>query len=217
MDVVGPMNVGVVATLTASDNAFAMADLRNRRFLRGPATACNIARLTTVPVPGHVLVSLLRGDAPILRHEPKAAGIVWSPSGYYVVTIAGTRDAEEVLHLAPHPNDFGRPWQEQRLRVREVTVRQQGILLYRAELDDHRASAMATPQIDADGIDAPIPTSGPMCRAELPRTIHVEVPGRRADVLFRYEDVVWNPPVTPSTFTQEPAAGLAIDTVTCED
>ena len=41
MDVIGPMNIGVVATLT-SDKAFALADLREKRFFYGPASACNI-------------------------------------------------------------------------------------------------------------------------------------------------------------------------------
>ena len=56
MDVIGPMNVGVVATLASDADKFSLADLREKRFFYGPASACNIARLTTVPMPGHVLV-----------------------------------------------------------------------------------------------------------------------------------------------------------------
>ena len=106
MDVVGPMNVGVVATLTSDASKFTLADLREKRFLYGPASACNIARLTTVPMPGHVLVSLLRGEAPVLKHEPAAASIAWSTSGYYVIKIASSRNAQQELHIAPHPSDF---------------------------------------------------------------------------------------------------------------
>ena len=51
---------------------FALADLRDKRFYVGPAAACNIARLTSVPVPGHVLVDLLRGEAPVLKHDAPA-------------------------------------------------------------------------------------------------------------------------------------------------
>ena len=217
MDVVGPMNVGVVATLTADDQKFALADLRDKRFLFGPATACNIARLTTVPMPGHVLVSILRGETPVLKHDDKAATIEWSSHGYYVVKIASTRDAEQEIHLAPHPSDFGLPWQQQRMRVIEIEVRQQGLVLYHAELGDHRPAAMSKPQVDADGIDPPIPVSGPQCQAELPRTIHVEVPGKQADVIFRYEDVTWNPPLTEGLFTQPLPAGLRPERVTCDD
>ena len=218
MDIVGPMNSGVVATLTADEKQFALADLREKRFLFGPPSSCNIARLTTVPMPGHVLVSILRGQAPVLKHDAsRAATIEWSGSGYYVVKIASTREAEEEIHLAPHPSDFGLPWQQQRMRVLQIEVRQQAIVLYHAELSDHRPAAMAKPRVDPDGIDAALPVSGPVCQAELPRTIHVEVPGKEADVLFRYDDVTWNPPVSEGLFTQEAPAGMRPERVTCDE
>jgi len=217
MDVIGPMNVGVVATLTSDADRFALADLREKRFYFGPASACNIARLTTVPMPGHVLVSLLRGEAPVLKHEPPAASIVWSKGGYYVVKIAGSRSSEEELHIAPHPSDFALPWEKQRMRVLEVEVRQEGLVLYHAELSDHRPAAMGKPRVDPDGIDPPIPVSGPVCQAELPRRIHVEVPGKDEDVQFRYEDVSWNPALVEGLFTQSPPAGLMVQRVSCED
>src|SRR5438093_1160529 len=93
MDIIGPMNVGIVATLASDAGRFTLSDLRERRFLFGPASARNIARLTTVPMPGHVLVSLLRGEAPVLMHQPASATVAWSRSGYYVVKIASTRNA----------------------------------------------------------------------------------------------------------------------------
>jgi hypothetical protein len=217
MDVVGPMNSGVVATLASDGTRFALADLREKRFLFGPASACNIARLTTVPMPGHVLVSLLRGEAPVLKHEPQAASIVWSSHGYYVVKIPSTRNAQEEIHVAPHPSDFTLPWQQQRMRVLQVEVRQEGYVLYHAELDDHTPAAMSKPRIDTEGIDPPIPTSGPVCQAELPRRIHVEVPGKNEDVLFRYEDVAWNPPLTDDLFVLQPSPGLQVQRVSCED
>jgi hypothetical protein len=217
MDVIGPMNVGVVATLTSDGSRFALADLREKRFYTGAARACNIARLTTVPMPGHVLVSLLRGDAPVLKHQPAQATIAWSRSGYYVVKITSTRDAEEELHLAPHPDDLGKPWQQQRMRVRMVEVRQQGIVLYHADLDGHEPGAMAKERVDPDGLDAPIPPSGPACHADLPKRIHVEVPGKDEDVLFRYDTVTWNPPVIEGLFTQPVRGGLEVVRVNCED
>jgi hypothetical protein len=217
MDVIGPMNSGIVATLASDDDRFSLADLREKRFLFGPASACNIARLTTVPMPGHVLVSLLRGEAPVLKHEPAAATMTWSNSGYYVIKIASTRNAEEEIHLAPHPKDFALPWDRQRMRVVEVEVRQEGYVLYHAELGDHQPASMAKPQVDAEGIDPPIPVSGPVCQAELPRKIHVEVPSKDEDVQFRYEDVACNPPLTDGLFMQQPSPGLRIERVTCED
>jgi len=76
MDVVSPFGVAL-ATLTSDGRRFGLTDLRDKVFYEGPARACNIARLTTVPVPGHVLVDLLRGEAPVLRHDASAATIGW--------------------------------------------------------------------------------------------------------------------------------------------
>jgi hypothetical protein len=117
MDVVGPMNVGMVATLTSDGARFALADLREKRFLVGPATACNIARLTTAPIPGHALVSLLRGEAPVLVHTPPATTLAWNGAGYWLLTVPSTREATEQIRLVPRPDDWTKPWQEQRMRV----------------------------------------------------------------------------------------------------
>jgi hypothetical protein len=215
MDAVSPFGV-TLATLTSDGSRFALADLRDKRFYSGPAKACNIARLTTVPIPGPVLVDLLRGEAPVLKRGGAAGTIQWNSSGYYVVTIPGTNNAVEEIHLVPRPEDFARPWAEQRVRILSVEVRQEGLVLYRAELADHAQAATAKPRVDPDGIDAPIPPSGPACDAELPRRIHVEVPGLKEDVLFRYEQVTWNPPLIRTVFTQPPQAGLAPVDVDCD-
>ena len=215
MDVVSPFGV-TLATLTSDGDKFTLYDLREKRFFFGPASACNIARLTTVPMPAHVLVSLLRGEAPVLKHTPEDASIAWDSGGYYVVTVKGTNGAEQRVKIAPHPADFALPWDKQRLRVLDVEVRQQGIVLYHAELSDHRPAPMATPRIDPDMIDPPIPTSGPTCTAELPRRIHVEVPGKDEDVLFRYESVTWNPPLPEGTCTQHHPPGVDVQRVTCD-
>ncbi|HEY8072582.1 MAG TPA: hypothetical protein VIF62_00690 [Labilithrix sp.] len=217
MDVIGPMNVGIVATLTSDQGRFALTDLREKRFFFGPSKACNIARLTTVPMPGHVLVSLLRGEAPVLKHDETGASLTWSRGGYYVLKIASTRNAIEEIHIAPHPDDFARPWQEQRMRLLDVEVKQEGYTLYHAALDDHRPTEMSKQRVDPDGIDPPVSPIGPMCTAELPRRIHVEVPGKDEDVQFRYEDVQWNPPLVPGLFEQEPPGGVRVERVTCEE
>jgi hypothetical protein len=214
MDVVSPFGV-TLATLTSDGSRFALADLRDKRFYVGPASACNIARFTTVAVPGYVLVDLLRGQAPVLKRASEPT-ITWSGSGYYVVRIASTREASEELHLVPHPDDFGKPWSLQRLRLLEVKVEQYGDLLYHAELADHRPTTTAPARVDPDGVEPPIPPSGPPCDAEIPRSIHVEMPSERADVLFRYDKVQWNPPLPEGTFTQPPSNAMPTVPVTCD-
>jgi hypothetical protein len=215
MDVVSPFGVAL-ATLTSDQTRFSLADLRNRRFFFGPAGPCNIARLTTVPVPGHALVDLLRGEAPVLKHAPEAATIAWSTDGFWVLSIQGTREAREEIRLAPRPEDWALPWDRQRMRVLDVRVEQRGYVLYHAELSDHSVAPMAGPREDPDNIDPPLPPSGPMCDAEIPRKIHVEVPDPEADVRFQYRQLSWNPPLPEGTFEQLAPPGMRIERVTCE-
>jgi hypothetical protein len=215
MDIVSPFGVAL-ATLTSDGANFALSDLRDKRAYVGPADACNIARLTTVPVPGHVLVDLLRGEAPVLRHGSGSARIAWNDSGYYSLTIPGTEGATEVVHLAPRPDDWARPWTAQRVRVLDVAVEQHGYVLYHAELASHAPAPLASPRIDPDGLAPPIPPSGPSCDAEIPRRIRVEVPDRAADVRFSYEEVVWNPPLIEGLFDQVSPPGLAVEFVDCQ-
>jgi hypothetical protein len=214
MDVISPFGATLL-TLTSDGTSFSLADFKEKRFLRGPASACNIARLTNVPVPPDALVDLLRGQAPVLKHAPESGRIAWSGKGYYVVTLPSTRGASEELHLAPRPEDLGKPWGAQRLRLLNVEVSQAGAVLYRAELGDHAVIPMAKERLDALGLAPPIPPSGPACDAEIPKRIHVEVPEPDDDVVFRYDEVTWNPPLPEGTFVQAPPGGMAVEPVDC--
>jgi hypothetical protein len=219
MDVVSPFGVAL-ATLTSDGTRFALADLRDKRFFVGPAQACNIARLTTVPVPGHVMVDLLRGEAPVLVHTPQTATMAWNDEGYWVLTIPSTREATEEIHLAPRPDDFAKPWDQQRMRVLDVRVVQQGYVLYHAELSDHAGAPTEGPLEVPDALpdDPKIPPSGPVCDAEIPRRIHVEVPNPQSDVRFEYQNgkLSWNPPLPDGTFVQPRQPGMSVEQVTCE-
>ena len=220
MDVVSPFGVDL-ATLTSNADRFALADLRDKRFYVGRSSACNLARLTGVPVPPPVLVDLLRGQAPVLVHGgAPATRIAWSSHGWYEVTITGANDTVEEMHLAPPPEDFAKPWSQQRVRVLYVVVRQGKDAWYDAELADHAPPGdwlrMATPRVDPDGIDPPIPVSGPVCSAELPRRIRVEVPWLEEDILFRYDQATWNPPIPQGQFDQPPRPGLVTTPVSCD-
>ena len=215
LDAVSPFGIAL-ATLTANRESFALADLREKRFFVGPAEPCNIARLTQVPIPGHALVSLLRGDAPVLQHS--AGTILWQ-HGRYEIDLPGNRDSSEQVWLDVHPDDRAKPWSEQRVRLRGVTVRQFDGVLYRATLDDHAPAEMSKPREDPDGLPGELaerlPPSGPECHAELPRNVHVEVPAGKSDLLLRYDEVAWNPPLPPGVFEQQNPGGLARTEVGC--
>lgn len=215
MDAVSPFGA-TLATLASDGKQFSLYDMREKRFLHGPAAPCNIARLTGVPLPGHVLIGLLRGLPPELTHPAGAATIAWSSSGHYVVSIQGTRSAREEISIGVHPADLAKPWSAQRLRLLGVRVDQYDGTVFRAELEDHAPAPMAKPWEDPDGLPGEnIAPSGPVCTAELPRTIHLEVPPSKADVLFRYDEVVWNPPLPGGIFTQPNPPGMPPELVDC--
>jgi hypothetical protein len=216
-DIISPFGA-LIYTLTSDGQRFEMTDNKEKQFLYGPAKPCNLARLTRVPIPGHALVSLLRGEAPVLVHTPAAASIDWDRSGgFYRVLLPSTRDAREEIHLGIRPEDFDKPWQEQRVRVLEVLVAQRGVDLYRADLDNHKPAQTAPPREDPDGLDESIPPSGPTCDAELPRSIRMRVPHTNADVILQYKDEArWNVPLVADAFKQPIPGGSRQVYVDCD-
>ncbi len=213
MDVVSPFGV-TLATLSSDGRQFALSDLQEHRHYEGPASACNIARLTTVPMPGQVLVNLLRGVAPVVEHQPEHASIIWNQRGYYTIRIAGNQ-ADERIDLAPHPDDWGKPWSEQRIRVLEVSVAQQQWVLYEASLEEHGVAKTAKARVDPDGGEPDIPPSGGACEAELPKKIHLRVPEQSDDVRLRYNEATWNPPLADGVFVQSISPGMKHMHVDC--
>lgn len=208
-----------IATLTSDSKRFALMDMRETRFYVGSARPCNLARFTRVPIAGTALVELLRGQAPVLRDWQRSTGQeapAWNNAGRYVVVLKDAHGNEEEIQLAPHPADLGKPWSAQRVRVHEVTVRQKGLVWYRAELSDHEPAPMGKESVDPDGIEAPVSPSGPMCTADIPRRIQVEVPWLGENVRFRFDDVTWNPPLSEGVFRQSQPGGTQLVPAECE-
>ena len=214
-DVVSPFGV-TLATLTSDGKRFTFFDMGNNAFLEGPPEPCNIARLTQVKIPPHALVLLMRGQAPLLVHEANAATIEWSGSGHYVIRIPGRHESRQEIHLEPSPHDFALPFQQQRVRVRYVAVTQRSYVHFEAFLSEHKDAATMKARFDELGIDPPIEPSGPACRAEVPRRIHMAVPYTTDDMRFRYEEVGLNPPLPGGVFTQPVPGGVRRQYVGCE-
>ncbi|HLV20107.1 MAG TPA: hypothetical protein VKZ49_04465 [Polyangiaceae bacterium] len=212
-DVFSPFGV-TLSTLTADGEQFALFDLQEKRFWHGPAKACNVARFTHVPVPPFALVELMRGVAPVLVHEPQSARIGWDSDGY-VIDIDSKHSARQRIVLEPHPDDWSRPYGEQRLRLKEVSVEQHGVELYRARLDDHAPASTAKPVVDPDHIEPDVPPSGPACNAELPGRIRLEVPGTDQDLLLVNQDLSHNPPIIAGAFRQAPRGGVQVHYADC--
>jgi hypothetical protein len=214
-DVINPFG-GVLSTLTSDSERFAFYDSRERIFMEGPADECNVEQALRVPVPPEALAELLTGQAPILVHRPDQARLGWE-EGSYVLRIDSDHQAAEEVRLVPRDEDWQRPWQEQRLRVLEVRVSQQGLLLYEARLDDHEAARTAGPRVDPDGIEPDVPPSGPSCAAEVPRRLHFQIPGAGRDIVFVQLEVQHNPPVTTDLFRQLPPPGVRIRHSSCRN
>lgn len=207
-DVFSPFGA-TLSTLTSDGTRFSLFDLKAKTFLTGPANACNLQRFTRVPLPPHAFVQLLRGEAPVLAHEPSGASIDWS-EGSYRIRVMGRHRAEQEIRLVPREADWQRPWAEQRLRVIEVSVTQASAPIYRVELEGHAQVATAAARVDPEGIDPPIAPSGPECTAELPRRLHFVVGDDQHDVLLANEAQVHNPPLVPDLFEQQPPSGVQL-------
>jgi hypothetical protein len=206
LDLFSPFGA-MLSTLTSDGERFALLDPRQKRFFYGPANACNLARFTQVSLPPAVLVDLLRGEAPVLVHPNRPATIAWE-GGRYVVQIESTHGARERIELEPLESDFAKPWTEQRVRVLEVHVEQHGVPLYSVALSDHERAQTARERIDPDGLEAPVPPSGPSCTAEVPRRVHIEVPSEGHDLVLVVSDVSHNPPLSSGAFSQVRPPGL---------
>ncbi|MBM4375626.1 MAG: hypothetical protein FJ095_11120 [Deltaproteobacteria bacterium] len=203
-------------TLTSDGISFALNDLPNKQFLVGPASACNLARLVQVPVPGHALVYLLRGEAPLLVHERATASLGWE-DGRYRVDIPSAHGAAQTVLLEVYDEDFSLDWSKQRVRVTGVTTMHGGSVVYQAKLGRFTRVSTAPARVDEDGVEPPIPPSGGPCELDVPRSIRLEVPMTGDDVLFQYDRVALNPPLPVGTFTQpEPAGSLRVP-VECRD
>jgi hypothetical protein len=212
-DVVSPFGA-TISTLTSDGERFALFDLRQKTFMRGAANACNLSRFTNVPLPPHALVQLLRGEAPLLVHEPGTARIAWE-GGHYLVRIESRHSARQTIELLPLEADWNRPFAEQRLLVTGVSVEQLDVPLYKVALFDHRTARTAPAQKDPDGIDPPILPSGPACDAPVPTRIQFEVPEGDHDLRLRNQEVFHNPPLSSGAFEQELPRGVASITSPC--
>lgn len=214
LDVVSPFGA-TISTLTSNGKDFSLLDLRQKVFLHGPANACNLAQFTHVPMPPHALVSLLRGEPPLLAHAAPSATLAWE-GGRYVVRITSQHQATEEIAISPSDADFDKPYAEQQLSLSSVEVRQQSYVLYRAELEQHDPAQTAPPRSDPDGIEPDVPPSGPTCSARLPRRLHLEVPAEEQDLVLSISEIAHNPPLTAGAFVLRPPGGVTVRSSPCQ-
>jgi hypothetical protein len=208
LDVFSPFGA-TLSTLTSDGSRFALYDLSKKSLLVGPASTCNLERFTRVPLPPHGFVQLLRGESPVLVHDPSGATIDWS-GGSYVIRVRSRHRAEQEIRLIPRDQDFGLPWSEQRLRVLGTSVSQAGVELYRVELGGHSRIQTAAARVDPEGFEEPLLPSGPACDAELPRTFRFVVETAGHDLALSTSEAHHNPPLMPDVFKQAKTPGVRV-------
>jgi outer membrane lipoprotein-sorting protein len=89
---------GSLATVTSDGRQFALLDVKNNRFLTGPAKACNVARLIRLAIPPDDVVAVLMGEAPL---GGTIKGVDWDPNngGREVLTLSLPDGGEEIIKL----------------------------------------------------------------------------------------------------------------------
>jgi len=218
--------VGAAGEVASDGVKFEADDKANGRYIVGAAKPCNVARVTQVPLPLDELVPMLWGMRPHLDGPIKCDSISWSGEGYYVVMLSQNAGGASKsgalaheLHVSPYPSDWDKPWSEQRLRLLGVnawSAANEGNLVYRVTMKDHEATSTAKPISDPDGLNPDVPPSGPNVTVELPRTIRVEVPSKKSDVIFKYSEAFVNPPLIPDAFHIVMKPGVPVDESTCD-
>jgi len=90
---------GAVATLVTDGSQFQLLDVRNNRFLTGPAEPCNVARLIGVELEPEQVMSVLSGSAPL---EGTPSGVSWDKSkgGRDVLSLKTPDGGTETLWLS---------------------------------------------------------------------------------------------------------------------
>ncbi len=185
---------GPALILTSDGEHFALSDMKENRYLTGPACASNIARMIGVALSASDVVSVLFGDAP--RVASARESLACSGEGGYVLESTAPGGERQVLELEVHEDDLAKLPSEQRLRlVRLQRYDRAGKALWRVSYDDHRRVGEAL----------------------MPFVVHVEDLRRKADAMLRFTDIDLDVAIPEGAFAQTPRRGLAIEEVSCAD
>lgn len=88
-----------LSTLVSDGRVLSVYSLEERSFLQGAATAANLSRLLPLRLEPSELVSMLRGGAPLIRHDE--ALVSWDDTvGAYLLTLVGGPQ-RQTLHIEP--------------------------------------------------------------------------------------------------------------------
>lgn len=96
VDVLSPFG-STLSVLTADGNQFGLSDHREGRYMKGPATPCNIARLIGMPLPPQDIINILIGQVPLIDGNQELS---WDTDGYYKLVIQN-QTFTQILYVDP--------------------------------------------------------------------------------------------------------------------
>ena len=102
------------------------------------------------------------------------------------------------------------------MRLLGVLAWRDDALVYRVTMADHQKTATAMAIVDPDGLSDDVLPSGPDVEVDVPRKIHVEVPAKKSDVIFKYEEAFVNPPLPKDVFKLYMPPGVPVEEATCD-
>ncbi len=205
---------GVALLQLAAREHMSAVDPRNRVFSEGPNDACTLQAWLGLPIPPDLLVSVLRGSVPVIVHSKSS--LAWTNDGAWELVFDGG-DLQEVVHLDVASERRDSPWFQQSFSLRDAEVRIGSRVLWRLETDKHAPAPLAPALVDPDGIDDPVPPSGPACGATLPMRVVLTLPERHASLRLDLHDAAWNPPLVDSSFTLARPEGFRREVLRCVD
>ncbi len=173
---------GALATLVSDGQRFSLLDVRQNRFLTGPAKACNVARLIRLAIPPDDIVAVLMGEAPL---EGNVQGVSWNPNhgGREVLTLATPDGGQETIELDAHD----KLWDVMRAERRDAA----GRVLWRVTNDGFK---------DHDGVRLP----DVIDVEEPPHGVDAEIKLRSVEPNIELGDDLFRLP-PPAGVTPEPA------------
>ncbi|MEM6958022.1 MAG: DUF4292 domain-containing protein [Myxococcota bacterium] len=185
---------GPAAVLTSDGERFQLLDLREDRFLEGPASAENIARLLGVAMRGEEVARLLVGDSPRLAGTPTMS---CGRGGYRITFEEG--DVRQEIVLEARDEDAAPGAQYLRLHRSEL-FNAEGRTLWRATFDDYR---VVRDPADEEGRGV-----------ALPHVILFEDPMHDADALVRFRSIEIATEAPPDgAFVQTAPPGVRVERV----
>ena len=195
---------GPAVILTSDGERFALTDLRENRYLEGPACPENIARLLGIPMSGEDVTLFLLGDSPRLDADQRE--IRCTGDGTYLITLTADDGRKQEIELKVRDWDVEHdaPPSQQRLRmIRSEMFNPDGTTEWRATYDDW------TVIVD--------PESGEQeMGVALPMKVRFEHPAQNADTTVRFQEIDLNVTVPPNAFSQSPRPGIPAEEVSCQ-